>query len=148
MDVLIDPWDVIEVLENHVHDPGFSEKWRAFVRACSLAMPALPGKARGWIAAADKYEQGRVTADELTAVRVRAWKYRDARKVTASKGEMSRLRMAMHRLWPGHDADHWADFAWLFLQDCETAGVPESNWWPLLRSSFPDILGHFGRSRD
>jgi hypothetical protein len=137
-----DPWDALDVLEGHAHEPDFTDHWRAFVRACSLLLLRdLPPDAREWVSAADEFEQGRLSADGLTEVRVRAWQFHDARTRFSPPVELSGLRAAMYRLWPPDEPDRWYESAWHFLHFCEEAGLREEQWWPLLREQFPSILG-------
>jgi hypothetical protein len=137
-----DPWDALEILENRAQHPDFFGRWRAFARACSHAVPKLPAKARGWIAVADRYEDGRITEDQLTKVRDKAWTYLKASRAAFARSDrLPGLSMAWLRLWPDHDADHWYETAHYFLTDCEAAGLSVTIWWPLLQSSFSDFLG-------
>jgi hypothetical protein len=133
---------VLDALEGHAHEPDFSGQWRAFLRACSLLLlPGLPPEARGWVFAADEFEQGRLSIDGLTEVRVRAWQFHDARRDSRPQAELSGLRATMYRLWPSGTPERWHESAWHFLHFCEEAGLRDKQWWPLLREQFPGILG-------
>jgi len=127
-------------LERYSHEPDFNNQWRGFLRDCSLLLlPSLPREATEWAAVADDFEAGRLSADELTAARVRAWQFHDSRNASPAS-ELSGLRVVMYRLWPP-DLDRWHDSAWHFLRYLKRAGVNEKQWWPLLQRRFSDILG-------
>jgi hypothetical protein len=100
----------------------------------------LPSEALDWIAAADGFEAGQLTADQLMAVREAAWKFHDDQRGTVSQAALSGLGVAMQRLWPEHDPERWHESAWFFLRGCEEAGVSEGQWWLLLQGAFPDVL--------
>jgi hypothetical protein len=137
-----DPWDAPDVLERHAHERDFTDRWRAFLRACVLLLlPSLPPEAREWVFAADEFERGQLTADGLTEVRARAWQFHDAHTCSSSLAELSGLRVAMHRLWLPGKPDRWHESASLFLHFCDEAGLREEQWWPLLQEQFPSILG-------
>jgi hypothetical protein len=128
-------------LEDYDHEPDFESRWREFVRDCSvLLLPALPLKAEEWVVVADEFEAGRLSADELTAARVRAWQFHDIRRDTAPPSELSGIRAVMYRLWPP-DEGYWHESAWHFLHFLVDTGLPEGRWWPLLRARFGGILG-------
>lgn len=135
------PWDSLDVLEQHVRDPDFSERLRVFLRACSiLLLPRLPVEAIEWVAAADEFEKGNLTEGEVTNVRVKAIRFHDARRESSPKSELSGLWAILYRLWPKHDIVHWDEAACHFLHLCEDAGLPQEQWWPLLRDAFPHLL--------
>lgn len=141
IDSVLDPWDALEILERHAHQPGFAVRWRAFLRACSvLLLPDLPAEASEWVAAADEFDQGRLTPDQLTEARVRAWQVYDAQRDSSPASVLSGLRAVMHRLWPELDAKQWYEAARHFLDSCDAAGLEVEEWWPLLREQFADIL--------
>ncbi len=132
----------VNMLEGHANEPGFFVRWKAFEHACSLLVPGLPVQAREWIATADEYEMGRLSLEELIAARVQAWEFYDSQETRKSPIELSRLRIAMSGLWPPYDLEwNWDLYAWSFFEDCELAGIPESQWWPLLQAQYPHILG-------
>ena len=136
-----DPWDALDVLEDHDAEPDFEGRWRGFLRDCSLLLlPALPPEAAAWVAAADEFEAGRLGVDGLTAARVGAWQFHDARRDTSPESELSGLRAVMYRLWPPDGRD-WHEAAWYFLHFAERAGVRADRWWPLLRARFTAVLG-------
>lgn len=139
---LTDPFDAPDVLERYAHEPGFLDRWRAFIRACSLVLlPGLPREAREWLGAADEYEQGASSPDRLAEVRQRAWQFHDARRDSSPLAELSGLRAVMYRLSPKVGVERWHESAWHFLQFCDEAGLREEVWFPLLKEQFPDILG-------
>ena len=129
------------MLEEHAGGPDFEGRWRAFLRDCSLLLlPALPPEAAAWVEAADEFDAGRLGADDLTAVRVAAWQFHDARRGTSPAAELSGLRAVMYRLWPLSGGD-WCESAWHLLHFLVEAGLREERWWPLLRARFSGILG-------
>jgi len=139
---LTDPWDALDVLEGHASEPGFFDCWRAFLRACSaLLLPNLPPVAQEWATAADTFDRGRLSVEDLTEVRVQAWHFHDAREDSSPLAELSGLRAVMWRLWPAETADCWHESASYYLDFCQEAGLREEQWWPLLREQFPTILG-------
>ena len=138
---LTDPWDSLDVLEEHEAEPDFVSRWRGFLRDCSLLLlPSLPPEAAEWVTAADEFDAGRLNAEGLLGVRVLAWKFHDSRRNTSPVAELDGLRTVMYRLWPP-DAVWWYESARYFLQALNAAGVCEDRWWPLLRARFIRILG-------
>jgi hypothetical protein len=136
-----DQWDMLEALEEHAFQPGFSGRWRAFLRACSvLLLPGLPPETREWVRAADEFEKGRLSADGLTEVRVRAWCLHDGRRDYARPSELSGLRVAMFRLWPPDRPEDWFEPAWHCLPVCQEAGLRAETTWGLLRCLFGNYL--------
>jgi hypothetical protein len=141
MVALFDPWDALDLLEAHVRDQAFESRWRSFIRECSLLLlPGLPPEAREWVDAADEHDEGRLSAAELTAVRVRAWQFHDDRRSTSPLTESSGLRAVMYRLWPEIDVVYWYESAKCFLDFCGEAGLSSERWWPLLREQFAEIF--------
>lgn len=142
MVAVFDPWDALDLLEAHVRDQDFASRWRSFVRECSLLLlPGLPPEAREWVESADEYDEGRLSAAELTAVLVRASHFHDERRSTSPLNELSGLRAVMYRLWPEIDVVQWYETAGFFLDFCGEAGLPSERWWPLMREQFGEILG-------
>ena len=125
------------VAARYASDPGLQKVWRSFARACSHRLADLPGEARAWIASADEYDDGRITADQLTAIR-EADRYFDERFEQATLEERAALSAAKHRLWPelDFDPDGWHSTAWYFLHWCASAGVEEPALVELLRQHF------------
>jgi hypothetical protein len=139
---MTESWDALDVLQPHAGESGFHDRWRGFLRACSLLLlPGLPPEAQEWVSAADDFDQGRLRIDGLIAARVRAWEFHDARRDSSSQVELSGIRVVMWRLWPPDKGDRWDESAWHFLDFCNEAGLQETQLWPLLRAQFPDILG-------
>jgi hypothetical protein len=102
-------------------------------------LPGLPPEAARWVVAADEFEAGQLGVDALTAVRVTAWQFHDARAGTSPSAELSGLRAVMYRLWP-EDRD-WHESGWYFLRFLQAAGVREDQWFQLLRGRFSSIFG-------
>jgi hypothetical protein len=137
-----DPSDALDVLEGYAHQPDFDARWRAFLRDCALLLlPGLPPEASDWVAAADEFEAGRLSADGLTAARVRAWQFHDARRDTSPPAVLSGLRAVMYRLWPPDSPNRWHESGWHFLHFCDEAGLRVEQWRPLLQARFGGILG-------
>lgn len=135
-------WDLLDMLEGRVRQPDFNSRWRAFLRDCTLLLRSgLPPEASAWATAADEFEAGRMDVDDLTAARVQAWQFHDARRDAGSLSELSALRVAMYRLWPPDEPDCWEESAWQFLDFCREAGLRDEQLRPLLRNRFADIFG-------
>lgn len=137
------------MVARYAADPGLQEAWRSFARACSHRLADLPPEAQAWIASADDYDEGRITADQLTAIR-EADRFFDERFEQATLEERAALCAAMHRLWPklDSDPDEWQDTAWYFLNWCATAGVEEPILIELLRDHIGPLLAANGTSLD
>lgn len=101
------------VLSQYAADPGFQKAWRSFARACSHRLKGLPLEAQAWIAKADEYDDGRITADEMTAFR-EAGRFFSERFEQSTAEERGALSAAMHRLWAqlDTDPDGWEWTAW------------------------------------
>ena len=137
-----DPWDAIDVLEAHDSAPDFDTRWRGFLRDCALLLlPRLPPAAAGWVATADEFDAGRLSAESLTGARVEAWRFHNAQQAIRSAAELSGLRVVMYRLWPPGADRWWRESAWHFLHFLRTAGCAEEQWWLLLRARFAGVLG-------
>ena len=132
-------------MERYAADPDFQKSWRSFARACSQRLTGLPPEAQAWIAAADDYDDGRITADQLTAVR-EADRFFDERFEQATVEEQGALSAAKHRLWTELDPDGWHSSAWYFLHWCASAGVEEPTLVKLLRQNFGPFLAAKGMS--
>lgn len=134
-------WKSFEKVAEHVRRPGFSDQWRAFLRDCTLLLlPRLPPEASNWTTAADEFDAGRLDIDGLTAARVAAWQFHDARQRTAPPVELIGLRTVMFRLSPPDAREEWDEAASWFLQVCEEAGLLQEQLLVLLRCRFDDIL--------
>jgi hypothetical protein len=110
-------------------------------------LAGLPPEAQAWIASADEYDEGRITADQLTAVR-EADRYFGERFEKATVEERGGLSAAKHRLWPELDSrpEGWHSTAWYFLHWCAGAGVEEPILVELLREHFGPFLAARGTS--
>jgi hypothetical protein len=132
---------VLNVLDGHSHRRAFGRSWQSFMRDCALLLlPSLPAEASEWVAAADEFEAGRLSAGELLSVRVRAWQFHDAPR-EAGPTEQSGLRAVMYRLWPPGESGPWIVSAEHFLEFCAEAGLSGEQLWQLLRARFGAILG-------
>ncbi len=141
-----EPWDSLDMLECTEHEPDFDNRWRGFLRDCTaLLLAGLPPEAARWAAVADEFEAGRLTAEELTAARILAWQFHDARRDVCTPTELSGLRAVMCRLWPSNDG-RWREGAWHFLHMLSDAGLPEDRWWPLLRTRFVSVIGRISEA--
>lgn len=133
--------DALDALEEHASGGDFSARWRSFVRSCAaLLLPSLPGEALAWERAADDYEAELLGVEQLTDVRVEAWRFFDARRATFSPREFSGLRVAMYRLWPADSPDRWHESATHFLSFCTGAGIADDELYAQLRLHFSDVL--------
>lgn len=135
------------VLERYAADPDLQKAWRYFARACSHRLTGLPPEAQAWIAAADEYDDGRITADQMHAIR-EADRFFSERFEQATVEERGALSAAMHRLWAELDTDPegWHYTAWHFLHWCAGAGVEEPMLVELLREHFGPFLAAKGTS--
>jgi len=121
--------------------PDFQSRWRGFLRDCALVLlPGLPPETQEWVSGADKFEAGQLGLEELTAIRVRAIRFQDARRELKPGVEWSALRVVMYRLWP-YDPDRWHEEGWYLLRYLEEAGIVDILWWSLLRNRFNVIFG-------
>ncbi len=112
-----------------------------FARACSHRLQGLPPDAQAWIAIADDYDDGRISAEQMTAVR-EADRFFSQRFDQATVEERGALSAAYHRLWAELDTypDNWHSTAWYFLHWCAGAGVKEPILVELLRENFAPFL--------
>lgn len=135
------------VVARYAADPELQKTWRSFARACSHRLANLPPEAQAWITSADEYDEGRITADQLTAVR-KADCFFSERFEQATLEERAALSAAKHRLWPELDSDPagWHSTAWYFLHWCASAGVEEPTLVELLRQYFGPFLAAKGTS--
>jgi hypothetical protein len=135
------------VLERYAADPGLQKAWRCFARACTHRLTRLPSEAQAWVATADEYDDGRITADQMTAVR-EADRFFSERFEQATVEERGALSAAKHRLWAelSTDPDGWHSTAWYFLHWCAGAGVEEPTLVELLRQHFGPFLAAKGTS--
>jgi hypothetical protein len=135
------------VVARYAADPGLQKAWRSFARACTHRLADLPPEARAWIASADEYDEGRITADQLTAIR-KADRFFDERFEQATLEERAALSATKHRLWPkvDSDPDEWHYTAWYFLHWCASAGVEEPILVELLREHIGPFLAAKGTS--
>jgi hypothetical protein len=133
-------------MKRYADDPDFQLAWREFARACNHLLVDPPHEAKAWIAAADEYDAGRLSVDELTVVREQMSNTFAALFDAATIEERAALSAAGHRLWPRLDADGWHETAWYFLNWCATAGIEEIVLVELLRQSFGAFLTARGTS--
>src|SRR5688572_1996061 len=134
----------MDTLDEYRHEPCFRACWHAFERACALlVLPALPPDSRAqadhWMAAADAVDRGSICASQLATVRIDAWRFHNERSRTASLAELSALRAVMSRLGDP-DWEDWHLDAHHFLEWVLLAGVPERQWFPVLRANFAQFL--------
>jgi len=137
------------VVARYAADPCLQKAWRSFARACSHRLADLPPEVHAWIASADEYDEGRITADQLTAIR-EADRFFDEQFEKASLEQRAALCAAQHRLWPelDSDPDGWHSTAWYFLNWCATAGVEEPVLVELLREHVKPVFAAMGTSLD
>ena len=135
-----DIWAALDRLERASSLPGFGRCWRAFMRDCAEPLLSmLPTEATSWFVAADEYEQGRMSAQELTAVRVQAWQFHDAHRDGRDRVESVGLRIVMYRLWAESDVEAWRESAWHFVRFCREAGMDAGRLLALLRARFEGL---------
>ena len=139
------PWDIIERLESAAGvEASFPARWTAFVRSCGrlIDLRHLP-EAAAWLKAADDFDNGLRSAEELTALFKDAWPF--ARKVrdSLSAADYGALLIAMtslgNRIAP-FEASRWYERAWHFLNGCEAAGISDERLARLLSEHFGAIL--------
>ncbi len=133
-------------MERYAAEPDFQLAWRQFARACNHLLPDPPHEARAWIAAADEFDAGRLSVEELTAVREQMSDTFAALFQAATIEGRAALSAAGHRLWPRLDPGGWHETAWYFLNWCATAGIEEAALVELLRQSFGPFLAARGTS--
>lgn len=122
----------------HISDPGIILRWQAFVYTCCLLIPDLTKEAREWIAMADEYQMGRLSLEEFKAASNLAWDFYEANEAIKSPSDLSGLTVARHCLLiPGQYG--WDELTCRIIEDLEAAGVPESRWYPLLWTFYPEI---------
>jgi hypothetical protein len=136
-----DPWEAIELLDQHSENPFFIERWRAVLRECAaLLVPRLPPEAESWMAVADAYDQGRLHDRDLLAARAEALHFHDGRRRAGSAEELSGLRAVMYRLWPKEITSDWYESAWHFFHFCETAGLTPEVCFLFLEKYFAEAF--------
>jgi hypothetical protein len=135
------PWDAIELLEEHATVPAFVARWRQFLASTEkLLLPQLPSEASQWLAAADSFDEGRLSNKEIEAIRVSALRFIDARRSHSTEAVLNGLHAVIWRLWPPDSLSDWYEAAWHFLQYCSDAGLAEASLLALLTDAFGEWL--------
>jgi hypothetical protein len=99
-------------MERFAADPDFQLAWRGFARACNHLLPDPPPATRAWITAADEYDAGRLSEEQLNATRERMSGTFTALFESATMEQRAALSAAGHRLWSKLDPDGWHETTW------------------------------------
>lgn len=136
--------DDVAELETLVEDPLFFPSWRSFLaEVARLLLPHLPPEATAWSRAADRFDEGTASLNELSEARTQAHQF--INHAQASAAEVSGINAIVWRLSPREDPRHWYESASYLLDFAAQGGVSDDTLAALLRKHFAVVPKYLER---